>query len=147
MTATVNAAITALIAAFTSVTPAGWQVIDSGPPVDPQKSFLCIGYDHSGAAAINVTCGESHARAMRDRESYDISNLLSLWQGSEDTDAAAVRAELLTAFNTFRDAIRADRTLGHVVTDAVVTDYDIDQDVSPLGDVANLRFTVHIDAF
>lgn len=138
----VNAALTALLAAFTPAVPAGWDVIDSQPK-DPKRRFLAVGWDASDQPSVVVPQRTlQNATGTRVQEAVEVSNLLSLWSGRQVT--ADARAEVFSVLDSLDAALAANRRLGGAALVAQISNYEFTPARHPEGVMAQIRFTVAI---
>lgn len=140
----VHAALTALQTVYTAVAPDGWSVL-ARRPMDPRRRFLAVGWDNSDQPAVHVARSIVNAAGTQNSESVDVSNVLSVWAGNEV--GAEVEAEAFAAFDTFDAALAADLSLGGVVMIATVSTFEYSPMSAAEGQLAQIRFTVHVEAW
>jgi hypothetical protein len=117
-----------------------------GFPYDVGSSWLAVGWDRSDQPSVTVVNDESDLGGVTGHESYDVSNLLSVHHGNEDLPGTV--ADLFAAYELLAAAVALNPTLGVPgVVRARVTDYDLTPNDTETGDSAELRFTVHVEAF
>jgi hypothetical protein len=138
-------ALDGLVDFWTVVAPDGWDVLDAGPPIDPDRDWLCVGFDESEDPAVSVSEEIADAQMGSDLETFDVSSLMSRWLGN--ADARTARTDVVGAFSVFRDALRLDPTVGGRVARARITDWDLMQGVSALGNYAAIRFTTRVSTW
>lgn len=136
---TVPAAISALLATWTPVP--GVTVIDGEPYESPPDVFLCVAWDRSGQPSI-VRAANSYTSmaATQNDESFDVSCLLSLWDG--DKTPPQMREAIFALFSALDAAVTADHTLGGVVLLSRIADYEFTPARRIEGSAAEIRFTV-----
>jgi hypothetical protein len=140
----VHTALLALTAAFSAAAPTGWTVVDRRP-YDPRRRFLAVGWDNSDQPAVHVARGFTSAAGTQNTESVDVTNLLSLWAGNElKVDA---EAEAFAAFDVFDQALAADLQLGDAAMLASISTYEYQPAQAAEGVLAQIRFTVHVEAW
>lgn len=121
------------------------QVLD-GVVVDTADDLLVIGFAaFEGEASVTSTQTPEGLAAQPDREAYDVTCLASSWSGVKD--AKTVRDRAYAIVNGFAEAVAADRRLGGLVMSARVSAQELIQALTDKGVVADVSFTVHIDAF
>lgn len=144
---TINGALEALVGLWDAGTPDTLQVRDGGPIIDARRDWLAVGFDASRqTGAIAAAAAPGDAGLNRDRETYDIANLLGTWDGNKTL--AQSRTEAFAYFTTLKAIVRANLNLGvSGVMRATVGPYVLDQDTSTLGNAVTLSFIVHVEAF
>lgn len=119
--------------------------VEDGPVYDPKPAFLAVGWDRTDQPAIIAAASSVDLGLSNDAESYDVSNLLSLFVGN--SDLRTIREQLFATFTQIRAALITDPTLGGVCEFAEVTDFDYIPDEGETGDLVEVRFTVHVEAY
>jgi hypothetical protein len=117
--------------------------VEDGPWLDrpSEPDVIVIGWTPDEGQAVELT----HTYDMGSGgESYDVVCLASSWSG--DTDLAARRARADELVEAVRIELRADQTLGGVVTHAEITSQSWDQYQTSNGCEVPVQFTVHVEA-
>lgn len=138
----VPAAIDALIGAFESVP--GVRVID-GPWLQrpSERDVVVVGWtpeEGSTVEFVNAIAGLGSSR-----ETFDVSGLVSSWDGG--TVMKTVRDRVDQIVEALRGRLVADPTLGGAVNRARLASAAVTQEQTDQGAVAEALFTVHVDAF
>lgn len=147
----VPALIDALVTTARANVPAGVNVFDGfGVSDDDPGSFLKVGVDDAGRAdaAVAATSAQAwaHANTTEREELGEIQLVASAWNGDADQkaarDAAYAIAESLAA------ALRANPSLGlpTLLWTSFGTQFELHQDQTDGGAVAEVRFQVHFEA-
>lgn len=148
MSSTIPAAVEALFTLFstaaTALSDTDLAVID-GDPIDPPRKFLCVGWDESDQPAVSNVLLPNNASMATAQETYEVTNLLTVWSGGET--AAQLRTDAFALFDVFRSALLADPTLGGVVSSASVSSLEYTPGSRVEGVLAQIRFSVQCSAF
>lgn len=139
----VDAVLTALAATYTAAAPTGVEVFD-GQPVDAGTQFLCVGWDETDQPAVQATRTAFDAGLSVDLETLEVSCLLTCWQGDEELPQ--LRADTLAIYDAFDAALAEDRQLGGAAMIARVTAYEYEPGQREDGALAQIRFTVTVQA-
>lgn len=136
--------LTGLTAVYSTVAtwPAdgdGIAVFDGPQRTEAPRRFLCVGYDGSPQAPVEIMFRSASAD-LQDMETYQVSCLLSYWIGDETSPA--LRAALVALYRQFDAALAEDRTLGDVAMMARATQAQYRPSTQTEGDLAQLRWTV-----
>jgi hypothetical protein len=140
----INAALVALAAAFDVGKPSTDWTVRDGRPFDPKRRFLAVGWDQTDRPSVAASRTPGDMGFKQTGETFEVSNLLSLWSGKELTTEA--RAEAFAAFDAFDAALAADRKLGGTVQLAQISGYEFTPSRAAEGVVARIRFIVTIRA-
>lgn len=145
MTSTAPAVIDALVA-LAAGTPSGVQALDGPATQDLQEDVVIIGWSGvQGEPILFNTLTQAQLAAEPDRESYDVLSAISCWRGI--TDFKTVRDRAYELLGELRAGLADDPSLGGAVMEARISAADLTQDQTEAGALAELRFTVHVDAY
>jgi hypothetical protein len=125
------------------------EVIDGDPipPLDARPDLVCIGFTgFPGDQSVSSTRTREQLATSPDRESYEITNIVSAWRGHEKsmpdvTDRAFKMIDILN------DQLIVDQTLGGIVMRARIHSDSVAREMTSRGAVCTVRFIVQIEAF
>lgn len=140
---TIDAALTALVTLFKGAGMVKVGVID-GPAYDPPNNFLAVGWDRSDQPAVVATKVLGDYGTTDGLEQYTVSSLLSF--SYDDGEVTVVRGLLTAAFDQLDTALGLDPTLGGLVLNAWIGEYELTPILTEAGTVADLRFSTVIRA-
>lgn len=142
----IPAALDGLLDLVQTVFPEGSEVqIVDGQPVAAhlEADVICVGWSPEELA---VRATEEIADLGRgDRESFEITNLVSAWRGDEDPKV--VRDRCFELVGTLRSEIQRDHTLGGAVMSARLSVAAVSQDQTTDGPSCTAVVTVRCIAF
>ncbi len=140
---TIPVVLAGLVSLFKTASLGDVAVID-GPAYDPPNNFLSVGWDRSGQPAVVATNDLQDYGATTGLETYQVSSLLSF--SYDDDEVTVVRERMFAAFEALSAAVAADPQLGGAAMLVRITSYDLTPILLEVGAVADLRFTVTVQA-
>ncbi len=132
---------------FTTVMPAGVQIIDGGTS-EAEVDYVAVGYSEGDNGVVGPAVSMEAAvsdEALREAfETYDVLCETSSWTGDDNPSAA--RKRVFELYDLANAAVSADPRLGDTVMLTRVSAGNLIQGLSGEGSVASLSFTVHVQA-
>lgn len=127
------------------------QVIDSHPGnrFAIEDDVIIVGFTGTpGEPAVTDTRTQEQVTRDPDRESYDVTSIVSAGTGdSDDVAVKEVRDRAYAFLGALARMLAGDPTLGGVVMSARITQDGLMQAITDMGAVATLQVTVHVDAY
>lgn len=144
-TTTAPAVLAALVAGLPSVLPT-FQVGNAALFRTLADDVVVVGFVPDGAA-IDATQAEVDMGGLA-QESYDLHSLASSRRSmAAGFDFATVQAQVFAAKDAVEDYLMADPTIGGLVMRAYLSAWSYTPDTTDEGVVADLAFTIHVEAF
>lgn len=148
-TTTVDAALSALVAAFQGSADLADTAVSDGPATVDKGTgkLLTVGHQANNGDDLSVsveTSPEGWANGPQ-RETFEVYCSASAFVG--DDDQAMARAAVFPIYNAACAAIIADPTLGGVVMRARPSGWILHQSATTQGRVATVNFSITVDAY
>lgn len=144
-TTTAPAVLAALVAKLPAVLP-GFQVGNAALFRTLADDVVVVGFVPDGAA-IEATQALVDMGALA-QESYDVHSVASSRRPmASGADFTTVQAQVFAAKDAVEDFLLSDPTLGGLVMQAYLSAWTYTPDTTDDGVVADLSFTVHVEAF
>lgn len=141
-TSTIPAAIDGLIAVLSaSSSLSGIKIFDGQPTIDTPKDFVAVAFTDEGQA-VSGRQEPAGLGNLRRSETYEITCMVSAWNGS--TVTKKVRDRAFALFAAVETAIRAGGTLNGSVTFADIAQIGVAQYQTEQGAVVDITFTVAV---
>ena len=140
-TSRIPATIDALVAILTAALP-DVQVLDGPPNVNLASDFLTVGWSPYKDTAVDATQQFVSLGTQRREEDFTVVCYADSYSG--DIGASARRARVFQLVGAAETALRADATLGGVLTLwAEMGDCTLHQEIDDRGLVVGVTFHVH----
>jgi hypothetical protein len=141
----VPAALDALVSGFSAAPALDGVLVFDGPwlrrPADPD--VVVVGWTPDEGRTVEYV--DAVAGLGSSRETFDVGGLASAWRGAASMSAVRRRADEL--IEAMRAHLRADPTLGGVVTRARLATLAFDEYQADAGTQVAVEFAIRIDAF
>lgn len=140
-TSRIPAAIDALVAIFAGALP-DVQILDGPPNVNLESDFVAVGWSPYVDTAADAQQQFVSLGTQRREEDFTVACYADSYSG--DTGASARRARVFQLVGAAETALRADATLGGVLTLwAEMGDTTLHQEIDDRGLVVGVTFHVH----
>ena len=140
-TSRIPATIDALVAILTAALP-DVQVLDGPPNVNLASDFITVGWSPYKDTAVDATQQFVSLGTQRREEDFTVVCYADSYSG--DTGASVRRARVFQLVGVAETALRADATLGGVLTLwAEMGDCTLHQEIDDRGLVVGVTFHVH----
>ena len=140
-TSRIPATIDALVAIFATALP-DVQILDGPPNVNLESDFVAVGWSPYADTAADAQQQFVSLGTQRREEDFTVACYADSYSG--DTGASARRARVFQLVGAAEMALRADATLGGVLTLwAELGDITLHQEIDDRGLVVGVTFHVH----
>lgn len=145
---TVPAVLDALVQRWTLAVPDAL-VADCQPPRDfDAEDLILVGFTGTpGAVSVTNTLDVAEMSATTDRETYEITCMVSAWRGVDDDNIKVVRDRAYEMVDLIAAALTQDPRLGGLVMLTRLSTSTLAQYFTNDGASADVQVVVHVDAF